>query len=550
MLARLKARVGGRKTSVAAHDRDSGSGSDESSDESSDDDDDGAANAAAAKRKEKKTAQQPADDSDDDGSSDDEGEFLSGRDAAANAVHNAVAVARAAADAAAAAAAAAQDAAIRPSLRPTIELLRADPTLKLGDRGFQQLVRAHPALYAVDKHHRPLPIAVDLTRSGLADCDVLDLASALAAPQGSPGSAAAGRITELWLSNGIGTRGDENNAVGDGGAVALARVLACGSVHGLRTLALVNLTIGCPGARALAAALRHNSALTTLYLGHNCIHDGGAEALAEALRENHGVKTLTLDHNAVTRRGVAQFNLSLQVNRTLTALDLTARRGRGAAPAEAELARLLGLPIDERTAGRARILAELAKVIILLVLSRFFCLLATHSSTRLRSHVSTCRPTRWGSTPRRLTKRWRAPTRRSARSCRACGRARRGTETRARRRWCSRARTSPRSSSWAAAATTASHRPQAAPAPPMRSRPREGRRRERRRARRSVARAATRRATTTTCATATRSVCAARWSPTRTAACSTCRPTGSAMGRRRRWPSSCALTGARSRPST
>ena len=345
MLRRLR-RLGARKTSVGADNSDSEGDSEGDSD--FDDDDEGWEDSSGEG---KASDESSSSSSEDDG---DGGEMVSGRDAAANAAHNAVRVAHGAKEAAARAASAAREAAIRPGpLRAAIALLRADPNLQLGDRGYNEARAAHPDLYAVDKHGRPLPVALDLTRASLADYDLEDLAAEMSS------GAARDRVTELWLSNGIGTRGDENNAVTDAGAVALGAMLA--SNKGLLTLGLVAQTIGDRGARALAQALRYNSTLQTLYLGHNCIHCGGAEALAAALRENHGLRTLTLDHNSVSRAGVGAFCIALQMNRTLTALDLTQHRGHGAAVVEAELARLLALPIEQRTATRAELLAVEAR---------------------------------------------------------------------------------------------------------------------------------------------------------------------------------------------
>ena len=80
-----------------------------------------------------------------------------------------------------------------------------------------------------------------------------------------------------------------HNELGDGAAVALARVLGDGAAPNLEHLWLGGNFIGDAGAAALARALhpgsRCESSLTLVALYSNEIGDAGAEALARALED-------------------------------------------------------------------------------------------------------------------------------------------------------------------------------------------------------------------------------------------------------------------------
>ncbi|KAI9029124.1 kinase-like domain-containing protein [Hyaloraphidium curvatum] len=111
-----------------------------------------------------------------------------------------------------------------------------------------------------------------------------------------------------------------SNSIGDGGARALADVLKGNSA--LSTLNLGSNSIGVEGARVLAEALKGNSALSTLYLHHNSVGVEGARVLAEALRGNTTLTTLGLYHNSIGVEGARALAEALVHNLTLSDLDI------------------------------------------------------------------------------------------------------------------------------------------------------------------------------------------------------------------------------------
>ncbi|KAG0375297.1 hypothetical protein BGX24_009306, partial [Mortierella sp. AD032] len=108
--------------------------------------------------------------------------------------------------------------------------------------------------------------------------------------------------------------------IGDNGAKALAEALKTNSA--LITLDLKGNSIGDDGAQALSEALKANLTLTTLDLKVNSIRDSGAQALAEALKANSTLTTLNLKGNSIWLKGFVAFSEALNKNSTLTAFDL------------------------------------------------------------------------------------------------------------------------------------------------------------------------------------------------------------------------------------
>ena len=94
------------------------------------------------------------------------------------------------------------------------------------------------------------------------------------------------------------------NAIGNGGAAALAEMLATNL--NLRRLDLQRNHIKCQGAVALAAALQVNSGLQVLSLRFNEIADSGATALAKALQANTSVLEVHLGGNLIGAEGAVQ----------------------------------------------------------------------------------------------------------------------------------------------------------------------------------------------------------------------------------------------------
>ena len=112
-----------------------------------------------------------------------------------------------------------------------------------------------------------------------------------------------------------------NNAIGDGGAVALAKALHHNST--LEKLHLFSNSISDDGAVALAQALCHNSTLKRLDLDNNSISDDGAQALAQALCHNSTLEYLWLHGNeSIGKKGTHQLIESLAVNKSISSLSL------------------------------------------------------------------------------------------------------------------------------------------------------------------------------------------------------------------------------------
>jgi hypothetical protein len=92
--------------------------------------------------------------------------------------------------------------------------------------------------------------------------------------------------------------------------------------------------VGPAGAAALAAALAGHPTIALVDLGFtkatnsvgefgNFIGDDGARVLAEMLAGNRTIRVLDLLHNFISQLGVNHLRRALEVNRTLTSLQLT-----------------------------------------------------------------------------------------------------------------------------------------------------------------------------------------------------------------------------------
>ncbi|KAJ3335265.1 hypothetical protein HDU93_005986, partial [Gonapodya sp. JEL0774] len=81
-------------------------------------------------------------------------------------------------------------------------------------------------------------------------------------------------------------------------------------------------SIGDAGARAIAHALKNNSAVRTLTLMGNSIGEAGASALAEALKTNSTLTSLNLSYNSIGGAGARALAEALKTNSTLTSLNL------------------------------------------------------------------------------------------------------------------------------------------------------------------------------------------------------------------------------------
>lgn len=142
------------------------------------------------------------------------------------------------------------------------------------------------------------------------------------------------------------------NLLGDGGAAALAGVLA--SNRSLRRLNLAACHIGeaggaqlgkalttnrrlqhldlsdnnlrAAGTEALAAGLTDNSTLLSLDLSENNVQADGARSLARALLANHTLSRLVLQDNRIESPGAVFLGEALQRNRGLQQLDLQSNR--------------------------------------------------------------------------------------------------------------------------------------------------------------------------------------------------------------------------------
>ena len=120
---------------------------------------------------------------------------------------------------------------------------------------------------------------------------------------------------------------ENDNAIGDDGAVALAEALHHNST--LKELYLSTNSIGDDGAVALAKALHHNSTLKILYLSYNGISDDGAVALAKALHHNSTLDGLILSDNSISDDGAEALAKALCHNSTLETLRLYGNDGTG-----------------------------------------------------------------------------------------------------------------------------------------------------------------------------------------------------------------------------
>ena len=125
-------------------------------------------------------------------------------------------------------------------------------------------------------------------------------------------------LTELYL---------HNNAIGNGGADAIAKLLGVSLSGHLRTQELTRLDlssniIGDEGAFAIAAALRTNEVLTNLDLESNRIGNEGAEAIGKALSSNKVLTNLDLGRNRIGDEGAEAICKGLKTNTVLTELNL------------------------------------------------------------------------------------------------------------------------------------------------------------------------------------------------------------------------------------
>ena len=93
------------------------------------------------------------------------------------------------------------------------------------------------------------------------------------------------------------------------------------------TLTSINLfgnKIGIAGAQAFAAALQHNTTLTSVNLACNHrIGDEGAQAIATALQHNRTLTSINLTDIQIGIAGTQAFADALQHNTTLTSINLT-----------------------------------------------------------------------------------------------------------------------------------------------------------------------------------------------------------------------------------
>ena len=93
-----------------------------------------------------------------------------------------------------------------------------------------------------------------------------------------------------------------------------------GGNKSLTTLGLGGNRLGAPTAKALAKALRTNSALKKLYLTRCAIRDEGAEALAGALWLNSTLTALYVNECQITDAGAKALEAALRSNSALGTL--------------------------------------------------------------------------------------------------------------------------------------------------------------------------------------------------------------------------------------
>ena len=102
----------------------------------------------------------------------------------------------------------------------------------------------------------------------------------------------------------------------------------------LTSLKLSNMAMDPEDAKALAAALKHNTSLTELDLSRNQIGDDGARAIMEALEHNTSLTELDLSYNQIGNAGVQFIMDALAYNGTLAVLKLCLNQiGDGSAEA-------------------------------------------------------------------------------------------------------------------------------------------------------------------------------------------------------------------------
>ena len=90
----------------------------------------------------------------------------------------------------------------------------------------------------------------------------------------------------------------------------------------LQVLSVRHHHISDEGGKALAEALKVNSALRVLDLECNHISDEGGKALAEVLKVNTALRALHLAHNNISDEGAKALTESLKVNKALQELYL------------------------------------------------------------------------------------------------------------------------------------------------------------------------------------------------------------------------------------
>ncbi|KAF9325930.1 hypothetical protein BG006_010611, partial [Podila minutissima] len=138
---------------------------------------------------------------------------------------------------------------------------------------------------------------------------------------GSIGVKEFGRLAEALKTNStLNTLDLGHGLIRDNGAQALAEALKTNST--LTALNLVGNSIGDNGVQALSEAFKINSTLTTLNIRYNSFRDNGAQALAEVLKTNSTLTTLNLWHNSIGDNGVQALAEALKTNSTLTTLSL------------------------------------------------------------------------------------------------------------------------------------------------------------------------------------------------------------------------------------
>jgi hypothetical protein len=93
------------------------------------------------------------------------------------------------------------------------------------------------------------------------------------------------------------------NALGDGGALALAAALRNSPTSALRVLNLSQNKLGDSGAAAVASLIQGSAVLEEVALNGNEIGDLGAGALAQAVRGSSALRKLWLGDNAIGERG-------------------------------------------------------------------------------------------------------------------------------------------------------------------------------------------------------------------------------------------------------